>query len=207
MARLLPSKSEPEVDASPRVVGLDDDDADELLSVLSSTTARQILGALHDEPTNPAALADTVDTSLQNVQYHLERLESAGAIEVVDTVYSEKGREMNVYAPADRPLVVVATDEEETAGLSSALKSLLGGVAIVGLVSLLAQFAIEGLPFGAQTGSGGGDVGTYSTESTESARIAAESAAAAVPPGVLVFLGGLTVLLLWFGVWFVRERR
>ena len=207
MARLLPSNSEPDVDASPRVVGLDDDDADELLSVLSSATARRILGALHDEPTNPAALADGVDTSLQNVQYHLERLESAGAVEVVDTAYSEKGREMNVYAPADRPLVVVASDSEETAGLSSALKSLLGGVAVVGVVSLLAQVAIEGVPFVAQTGSGGGDAGTFSAQSTESTRIAAESAATAIPPGLLVFLGGLTVLLAWFGVWYVRGRR
>lgn len=207
MARLLPSQSEPDVDASPRVVGLDDDDADELLSVLSSKTARQLLGALHDEPTNPAALAETVDTSLQNVQYHLGRLESAGAIEVVDTAYSEKGREMNVYAPADRPLVVVATDNEETAGLSSALKSLLGGVGVVGIVSILAQVAIEGFPFGAQPGSGGGDAGTFSAESTESAQIAADAAASTIPPGLLVFLGGLTVLLLWFGIWAVRERR
>ncbi|MFB6090472.1 MAG: ArsR/SmtB family transcription factor [Halobellus sp.] len=207
MARLLPSQSEPEVDASPRVVGLDDDDADELLSVLSSATARKILAALHEEPTNPAALADSVDTSLQNVQYHLERLESAGAVEVVDTVYSEKGREMNVYGPADRPLVVVATDDEGKAGLSSALKSLLGGVAVVGLVSVVAQVAIEGFPFGAQTGAaGGGDAGTFSAQSTEATRIAAESAASGIAPGLLVFLGGLTVLLAWFAVWFVRQR-
>ncbi|MFA1611372.1 ArsR/SmtB family transcription factor [Halobellus rubicundus] len=206
MARLLPSQSEPEVDASPRVVGLDDDDADELLSVLSSATARKILAALHEEPTNPAALADSVETSLQNVQYHLERLESAGAVEVVDTVYSEKGREMNVYGPADRPLVVVAANDEEKAGLSSALKSLIGGVAVVGLVSVIAQVALEGLPFGAQTG-GGGDAGTFSAQSTESARIAAESAASGIPPGLLVFLGGVTVLLAWFAVWFVRQRR
>jgi DNA-binding transcriptional ArsR family regulator len=205
MARLLPSQSEPDVDASPRVVGLDDDDADDLLSALSSGTARRILAALHEEPTNPAALADAVDTSLQNVQYHIQRLEDAGAVEVVDTAYSEKGREMNVYAPANRPLVVVAADGEETAGLSAALKRLLGGVAVVGLVSILAQVAIEGLPFGAQTG-GGADSGV-SVQTTESARIATETAASSgLPPGLLVFLGGLTVLLTWFAVWFVRQR-
>ncbi|MGQ4555081.1 helix-turn-helix domain-containing protein [Halobellus sp. GM3] len=202
MARLLPSQSEPEVDASPRVVGLEDDDADDLLSALSSSTARRVLAALHDEPTNPAALADAVDTSLQNVQYHLERLESAGAVEVVDTVYSEKGREMNVYAPADRPLVVVAADNDETDGLASALKRLLAGVGVVGLVSLLAQFAIEGLPFAAQTGADG----DYAAQ-TESVQVAADTAAATgPPPGLLVFLGGLTVLLVWFAVWFVRQR-
>ena len=204
MARLFPSRSDPDIDASPRVVGLDDDDAEDLLSALSSTTAREILAALHDEPTNPAALAETVDTSLQNVQYHLGRLESAGVIRVVDTVYSEKGREMDVYAPADRPLVVVAADNEETAGVSDVLARLLGGVAIVGVASLLAQFLVDGFPFVARTGGGdaGGAVGAadVATEATTTA------AATGPPPGLLVFLGGVTVLLAWLAVWAVRRR-
>jgi len=202
MARLLPSQSDPEVDASPRVVGLDDDDADDLLSALSSTTARNILGELHDEPTNPAELATSIDSSLQNVQYHLGRLESAGAIEVIDTVYSEKGREMDVYAPADRPLVVVAADEEETSELSDVLTRLLGGVAVVGVASLIAQFLADGVPFGARTG--GGDAGAVGT-----ADVAAEATATAAtgpPPGLLVFLGGVTVLLAWLAVWAIRTR-
>lgn len=204
MARLLPSQSDPDVDAAPRVVGLDDDDADDLLSALSSATARRILAALHEEPTNSAALADAVDTSLQNVQYHIQRLEDAGAVAVVDTAYSEKGREMKVYAPANRPLVVVAADSDETDGLAAALKRLFAGVTIVGLVSLLAQVAIDGLPFVAQTGGADGGV---SVQTTESAQVATETAAASgVPPGLLVFLGGVTVLLAWFAVWFVRQR-
>jgi len=203
MARLLPSQSDPEVDASPRVVGLDDDDAEDLLGALSSTTARRILAALHDEPANPAALADSVDTSLQNVQYHLDRLDSAGAVEVVDTVYSEKGREMDVYAPADRPLVVVAADDEGTSGVSDVLARLLGGVAIVGIASLIAQFLVDGFPFGATTG-GGGDGGSTMT----TAEVATETAAATgPPPGLLVFLGGVTVLLAWLAVWVVRQRQ
>ena len=205
MARLLPSQSDPQVDASPRVVGLDDDDADELLSALSSTTARHILGELHEEPTNPAELAESVDTSLQNVQYHLGRLESAGAIEVIDTAYSEKGREMDLYAPADRPLVVVAADEDETSGLSDVLSRLLGGVAVVGVASLIAQFLTDGVPFGVQTGGGGDGGGAVGT-----ADVAAETTAAATatgpPPGLLVFLGGMTVLAAWLAVWAVRNR-
>ena len=206
MARLLPSRSDPDVDASPRVVGLDDDDAEDLLSALSSTTARDVLAALHDEPTNPAALAETVDTSLQNVQYHLGRLESAGAIRVVDTVYSEKGREMDVYAPADRPLVVVAATDEETAGVSDVLTRLLGGVAVVAVASLLAQVLVDGLPFVARTGAGGGDAGGTVGTADVAAEATTAAAATGPPPGLLVFLGGVTVLLAWLAVWVVRRR-
>lgn len=139
MADLLPSTSDASGPASdePRVVGVDSEDADELLAALSSRTARQVLATLHDDPSTPSAVASAVDTSLQNAQYHLEKLEDAGVIEVVDTVYSEKGREMRVYAPSDRALVVVAGRQEETTGLRTTLKRLLGGVGALGIASVV----------------------------------------------------------------------
>ncbi|RCU48031.1 ArsR family transcriptional regulator [Haloplanus salinus] len=213
MADLLPSR--PDVpaaeEADPRVIGLDSEDADDLLSALSSDTAREVLATLHEEPDTPANVAERVDTSLQNAQYHLGNLEDAGLIEVADTVYSEKGREMNRYAPADRPLVVFAGREEESQGLESALKNLLGAVGVLGVASLLVQWYLEGPPFGAgaggaEAGAGGdGGMGTMSTEATPTAADAAGAAGAGLPPGLLVFLGGLLVLVLVGVAWYVRR--
>ena len=198
MADLLPSRPDTSAAAAadPRVIGLDSEDADDLLSALSSDTAREVLAALHDEPDTPANVAERVDTSLQNTQYHLGNLEDAGLIEVVDTVYSEKGREMNRYAPADRPLVVFAGREEESKGLESALKNLLGAVGVLGIASLLVQWYLDGAPFGARTGGAdaGGDGGGVGTMSTEAAPTAADAAGAGLPPGLLFFRGGLLVL-------------
>lgn len=145
MADLLPSSPDPHAgdDADPRVIGLDSDDADDLLAAISSSTARRLLNALHDAPATPSDLADRTGTSLQNAQYHLERLEEAGAIEVVDTCYSEKGREMQVFAPADRPLVVFAGGQEAETGLRAALARLFGGAA-----ALLGGSAIVQAVFG-----------------------------------------------------------
>ena len=155
---LLPSEPDVSSDAGPRVVGVDSDDADALLSALSSETARRILARLHEDPAPPSRVADGVDTSLQNVQYHLERLEDAGAVEVVGTAYSEKGREMDLYAPADQPLVIFAGREEQSTGIRSALSRLLGGVGALAFGALLVQEAFgEGvLPRFASTGAGGG---------------------------------------------------
>jgi len=140
---LLPSKPDTSAadEPAPQVVGVDSDRADDLLSALSSTTAREILTALHEDPAPPSALADRVDTSLQNAQYHIENLENAGAVEVIDTVYSEKGREMDVYAPADRPLVIFAGEEEQSRGLRAALSDLLGGIVAIALGALVVQEA------------------------------------------------------------------
>lgn len=146
MADLLPSTPDTSAveDADPRVVGVDSEDADELLSALSSSTARELLTELHDEPTNPADLADRVETTLQNAQYHLSSLEEAGLVEVIDTVYSAKGREMNVYAPSDRPLVVFAGEEDRTAGLQTALSRLIGAVGVLAIAAVVVQELVGG---------------------------------------------------------------
>jgi len=236
MSDLLPST--PDItgddDADPRVVGLDSEDADELLSALSSETARKLLTALHDEPSTPSAVAKRVDTSLQNAQYHLKKLEDADIIEPVDTVYSEKGREMTVYAPASKPLVVFAGDEESSEGLREALAQLLGAVGAIGLASLAVQ-ALVGR--GSLLGGGGGDGGAAvadggttaaapeagrapeatpqpvngglepigaTAEATRTTAETAASAGASVPPGLAFFAGATAVLLAGAALWYTR---
>jgi len=170
---LLPSRPDTSsTDAEPRVIGVDSDDADDVISALSSGTARELLAELHEEPAPPAELADRVDTSLQNAQYHLEKLQSAGAVSVVDTAYSAKGREMDVYAPADQPLVIFAGEDDETTGLKAALSRLLGGVGLLGIGSLAVQRLY-----------GDAGAGSEDTVSTGTATPTPDGAGSSVPSG------------------------
>ena len=224
---LLPSTPDITADSEPRVVGLDSDEADDLMAALSSETARQVLSELHEEPAPPGELADRVDTSLQNAQYHLEKLEDAGAIEVVGTAYSEKGREMSVYGPADSPLVIFAGEEERASGLKSAVSRLFGGVLAlaVGAVAVQTAFgpdAAESTEM-ADGGNGGDDVGTLETaeegardapaagdggfvsELTDSFDAIVEGIfGAGLPPGLAFFLGGVVVLTVAVSIPYVR---
>lgn len=77
-----------------------------MLGVLSCETVQRILGVLADEPGTASDVADAVDSSIQTVAYHLDRLHEADLITPVETWYSEKGKEMTVYAPAAERLVV-----------------------------------------------------------------------------------------------------
>lgn len=208
MAKLLPSA--PDISAveesEPRVIGVDSEDADEMLSALSSSTARKLLSELHEEPDSPSSLAERLDTSLQNIQYHLGKLEDADLVAVVDTVYSEKGREMKVYAPSNRPLVVFAGRESDSTGLKSALQRLLGGFGILGGMSLLIQYLLADGPwFG--FGTAGGDAATAESTQVAADSVAATSAAAGtvLPPGLLFFLGGALMLTIAFAVWYARR--
>jgi len=207
MARLLPSTHDLSAadNARPRVIGLDDDDADDLLAAMSSDTARHLLAQLHDEPAAPSELTDAVDTSLQNVQYHLGKLEDAGVVEVIDTVYSEKGREMKVYAPADKPLVVVAGGDEEAAGLRTALTSLIGGLGVLAVISVVIQFVFgEGFaPLG--SADSGGSVSVMEASAQTQPAAGGPFMELLSAPGMLFFAGGTAVLVLGLAVWIARR--
>ncbi len=138
MAQLLPFRSDPDTDQTPRLVNIDDEEtADEVFAALSSEMARNILSELYEEPTTASELAESVDTSLQNARYHLDKLQSAGLVKEVDTWYSSRGTEMTVYGPTNDPLVVTAGGQEHAAVLRDAVKRLLGAIGILGLASLL----------------------------------------------------------------------
>ncbi|UWG50450.1 Transcriptional regulator containing HTH domain,ArsR family [Halalkaliarchaeum sp. AArc-CO] len=248
MSRLLPSRTDPQPsDGDPRVVGVNSDDADDLIAALSSDTARALLTEMHEEPGTPSELSDRVDTTLQNTQYHIGKLEDADLVDVVDTVYSEKGREMNVYAPSDQPLVLFAGREAESTGLKTALTRLLGGIGALAAASAVAHAMLATDPPGIvptvdDVDTADDDVGpavaeepeeeptetpapeeTPVPEAEEVAERAAEDAEfyttaadqvsalaegtfSALPPGVVFFLGGLSVLLAVFAIQYLGSR-
>ena len=228
MSRLLPSLPDrtPD-DREPRVVGVDDEDADDLIAALGSETAREILTRLHDEPATKSELAAAVDTSLQNVQYHLGRLDDADLVDVIDTAYSEKGREMDVYAAADEPLVLFSGGSESSSGIKTALMRLLGGYGIIGLAAFAAQRvlsvagptvrvsrttsggdaaggdgggATEGPTIESDLGSGGGDEIDGTVEYV--ADPLADYAVSLLEPGVIFFVGAALVFTLAWAYWY-----
>lgn len=139
MSRLLPIRPSVSLrpDREPRLVEIADDAADEVFEALSSKTARTIFTSLHESPATASDLAETADTSLQNVRYHLDKLAEAGLIEITDTWYSDRGREMKVYTPANTSLVMMSGDGPPETTLRNLLKNLVGGIGVLGLASVL----------------------------------------------------------------------
>lgn len=127
MSGLLPQKTAVEPPArEPEIVGIEDVDSDAVFAALSSETARSILRRLYRQPATQSELAEEFGTSIQNVDYHLEKLVGADLVTIADSWYSEKGKKMNVYAPAGDPLVVIAGDRDE---VSDARAAVTGGPA------------------------------------------------------------------------------
>ena len=144
----------------PRLVDLDEETADEVFTALSSGTTRTIFLELHRAPQTASDLSDVTETSVQNVQYHLEKLLDADLIEVVDTWYSERGSEMKVYAPQDESLVLFAGRDKQGT-LRSLLNRVVGVLGVLIPGSALAGYATSrsGDGFGGLFGGGGGGDG------------------------------------------------
>jgi predicted transcriptional regulator len=107
---------QPTVNHAPREqtnIVVDRNESTDVLQVLSCETAQEILSTLKSEPKTASEIAKSVDQSVQNVSYHLDRLCDAELITPIETWYSKKGREMTVYALATERLVVQFHDNTE----------------------------------------------------------------------------------------------
>ncbi|MDZ7688463.1 MAG: helix-turn-helix domain-containing protein [Halobacteriales archaeon] len=221
--------SETEERERTRVIGVDSDDADDLIGALSSETARKMLSELHDEPAAPSEVAERAGTTVQNARYHLENLKDAGLIEVEGTRYSPKGREMDVYAPAE-PLVMFVGREEDSTTLRDAVKRFFGVVGVIGIAAVFVEYLFRlyapgtAAPQddGATEESGDGGMGAFDAESdapsvdgqgrVEEAESVVETAPTLVerlvelPPGVVFFATATAVTVVVLGVWYVRNR-
>ncbi|MCU4799614.1 helix-turn-helix domain-containing protein [Halobacteria archaeon HArc-gm2] len=145
MKRLLPQRTPIRQEAPNELNALriNEEAAEDVFSALASKMSREILSELYTTPQNASDLSDTVETSIQNTKYHLDKLRDADLIEVVDTWYSDSGSEMKVYAPTNGSLVIFATEKKNESNLRKTLARFLGAIAIVGIASKLIDHLVR----------------------------------------------------------------
>ncbi|MFB6232755.1 MAG: ArsR/SmtB family transcription factor [Haloarculaceae archaeon] len=146
MSRLLSSRRDPSVEreADPSVLYINSEQTGEVISTLAGDTALRVFRTLTEQALTASEVADRLDTSVQSVSYHLENLEDADLVEVIDTCYSEKGREMDIYGVTSEPKVLVLGTRDDETCLRSAFGQLAGAVGITA-VGLAAWESLSGL--------------------------------------------------------------
>jgi DNA-binding transcriptional ArsR family regulator len=113
-----------------------------ITQTIANDTARQILELLADGALSTSAIAKKLDIPLTTAQYNVEKLIEAKLVVVEKTKYSEKGREVKMYAPAKRMIVLVPANTPRHA-VMDVLKRYLVLVPIAGFVALLVELAMQ----------------------------------------------------------------
>lgn len=190
--------SEPAPSSEPRVVALRGSEVDGIFETLSSDTRRTILKALYETPATPSELADATDTSLQNIHYHLEKLAEVDLIESIDTRYSEKGKEMRIYAPTNDPLIFVES-EETRSQVESTLERIVGVLSLLAISSLLVQKLTDVLrspePKVQMAATETLDASARSESLGVAPDLLPQFQSALLEPGSLIFIGGIVALV------------
>lgn len=132
----------------------EDDKSDEKLLVLplgeesklitqtiANDTARQILELLAEGAMSTSAIAKKLDIPLTTAQYNVEKLIEAKLVVVEKTKYSEKGREVKLYAPAKRMIVLVPANTPRQA-IMDVLRKYLVLVPVAGFIAVMVELAM-----------------------------------------------------------------
>ena len=121
------------------ILPLNDKNSKKITQVISNDTARAILGALTDESMSTSDIADKLGIPLTTVQYNIEKLMDSGLVKVERTRWSEKFREVKIYAP-QKKLVVILPEKTSREDVISALKKYIPMVGIAAVFSGMLEF-------------------------------------------------------------------
>lgn len=196
-------------------------EAQKIAKAMSSPTSADLFNALSDAPMSATALAERSGLPLTTVKYHLENMLAADLIEVSDTRWSTKGREMKIYAVKDRVVLIAPKKKVDVRGIMERYGVAAGCLAVISALAL----AIPETLLGYFSGAGsiqpelkivrGMDVQTadaavtqYSVEVASGASNAAATMPAWIHEGVMLFLVcGLAILaaMMVYEIYAVRK--
>ncbi|MDD1706376.1 MAG: helix-turn-helix domain-containing protein [Methanoregulaceae archaeon] len=176
-----------------------DERAQKIGKAIASPTANDILHILAEGPKTASDLTETMNIPMGTLKYHIENLLDAGLIEITETRYSVKGREVKVYALRDQ-LLIVAPKVTSIRSILLKYASLfviviIASMAMLAILPLLQNAPPVAGPLAFQTDDGeGSGVASVLAEKApaDTGRLLPSSAA----PVLAFFMGGCLVLLL-----------
>jgi len=115
------------------------EESKKITQVISNDTARRIIDLLADSSLSATDISQRLNAPLTTITYNLENLESVGLVKVEKIKYSEKGREVKIYAPV-RKLIVLVPGKTDSKSVADLIRRYLGVILAASLASGLIEF-------------------------------------------------------------------
>jgi len=111
-----------------------DERAQKIARAMASQTANAVIQTFGGGPLTSSEVARAMDIPITTATYHIENLLDAGLLEVMETRWSEKGREVKVYGLTNQVLIIAPPVSD----LGSVLKkyATLFGIVVLASVGL-----------------------------------------------------------------------
>lgn len=178
-----------------------DERAQKIGKAIASQTANDILHTLSQGQKTASDLTELLNIPMGTLKYHIDNLLEAGLVEVAETRYSVKGREVKVYRLKDQ-LVIVAPKMTNIRSILLKYASLFA-IVIVASMAMLAILPLFQAPpdmvsapaFSQDGGGGGGGPGIMAEKAPRAEPLVGVQA---VAPVLAFFMGGCMVVLLLF---------
>jgi len=171
-----------------------DERAQKIARAMASQTANAVIQAFGGGPLTSSEVSRQMAIPITTASYHIENLLDAGLLEVMETRWSEKGREVKVYGLTNQ-VFIIAPPISDLRSVLQKYATLFGIVVLssLGLWAILPAVlpALEGMPPEPRLAGGGG-------EKITAFRAPLADAAGAPPVHDLVmgfFFGACAVLL------------
>ncbi len=88
------------------LISLEEEKAKKLAEVISNKTSRKILNYLSEKEASESEIAKDLNIPVSTVHYNIKQLFQNGLIESKEFMWSEKGKKMEIYAPAKKFIVI-----------------------------------------------------------------------------------------------------
>jgi len=177
-----------------------DERAQKIGKAIASQTANDILHILSEGQKTASDLTGFLNIPMGTLKYHIDNLLEAGLVEIAETRYSVKGREVKVYRLKDQ-LVIVAPKMTNIRSILLKYASLFA-IVIVASIAMLAILPLfqappdmVSAPAFSQDGGGGGGTRIMAEKAPLAEPVAGMQA---VAPVLAFFMGGCMVVLLLF---------
>ncbi len=116
------------------------EDSKKITQTLSNSTALKILELLAQQPMSATAISEELNLALTTIKYNLDALIESDLIKVNKTKWSKKGREIKIYEPVQKLIVVVpGGGKSDKSSIISMLQKYLGMIG----AAVFASFGIE----------------------------------------------------------------
>jgi len=142
------------------------EDSKKITQILSNDKAMKVLEILTDKPMSATDVAEKMGMPLTTVKYNIDALVEVDLIKVKQTKWSKKGREIKIYEPVQKFIVVAPGSMKDKSSVLSMLKKYLALVAgaVFGATGLEALARSRGFGIGAAPSYTAADAAYRNTE-------------------------------------------